>query len=114
MEVFNEIAKDYDDWYKTKLGSFVDKVETKAAFDLLNVKKKDKILDAGCGTGNFTKKIKENYKKVDIIGIDISNKMLKIARQKNSELEFKKMDLNDLNFEDNTFDKIISMATFEF
>lgn len=114
MAVFNEIANDYDDWYKTKLGEFVDKIETKAAFELLNVKSGDKILDAGCGTGNFTKKIKESNKNIDIIGIDISAKMLSIAKQKNPNIKFKKMDLNNLKFDDNTFDKIISMAAFEF
>ena len=29
-----EIAERYDQWYETKLGSFVDEVETKTALDL--------------------------------------------------------------------------------
>ncbi|MFH1610913.1 MAG: class I SAM-dependent methyltransferase [Patescibacteria group bacterium] len=44
-----------------------------------NIKKNDKILDLGCGTGRHVLKFCDMAK---ITGIDISEKMIKIAREK--------------------------------
>ncbi len=116
MAIFDKSASDYDDWYTDKKGSFVDKVETDLAFKLLEIKDKIKILDVGCGTGNFSVKLANMGCKVT--GIDISNEMLNVARKKSAEqnldIEFLNMDLYNLEFEDNTFDAVISMTAFEF
>ncbi len=37
MAVFDKKAIDYDRWYESKLGEFVDKVETELAFLFLNL-----------------------------------------------------------------------------
>ncbi|MCL2383718.1 MAG: class I SAM-dependent methyltransferase [Oscillospiraceae bacterium] len=113
--VFDNYSEGYDDWYQTALGAFVDKVETDAAFSLLNPSKGQKVLDIGCGTGNFSFKLAELG--CDVTGIDISDKMLEYAEEKmkaNLDICFKNMDVYNMDFEDNTFDSIISMATFEF
>lgn len=116
MTFFDKEANSYDEWYKTKFGNFVDKVETELAFKLFKPEKGMKILDIGCGTGNFSIKLaKEGCK---VIGIDISEEMLKKARRKaqmmNLDIEFYKMDLYDLKFQDKSFDAVFSMAAFEF
>jgi ubiquinone biosynthesis O-methyltransferase len=116
MAIFDNSASDYDAWYTDKKGSFVDMVETDLAFELLKVKKGMKILDMGCGTGNFSIKLAE--KGCHVTGADISDEMLKIARKKasklNHEIEFFNMDLKSLSFEDDTFDVVLSMSAFEF
>lgn len=116
MAFFDKEAGLYDSWYDTKLGSFIDKVETDLAFKLFNPKKGMKILDIGCGTGNFSMKLAEKGCKV--IGIDISDEMLSRAREKAEKLgldiEFYNMDVYNLDFEDQTFDAAFSMAAFEF
>ncbi|MHC1720335.1 MAG: class I SAM-dependent methyltransferase [Clostridiaceae bacterium] len=116
MAIFDEFASHYDDWYGEKKGSFIDKVETNIAFEMLEIKKGMKILDVGCGTGNFCIKLAEAGCKVT--GIDISEEMLAIARVKASEkklqINFINMDVADLKFKDNEFDAVISMATVEF
>jgi len=115
MVVFDKEAEDYDQWYNSKLGSFVDRVETELAFKLFKPHKEMKILDVGCGTGNFSVKLAEMGCKV--VGIDLSEKMLNIARAKIKEdldLEFHKMDACKLEFSDEEFDGVISMAAFEF
>lgn len=54
---------------------------------------KTPILDIGCGTGGFIKKIKRIYNSKEIIGTDFFKDALKIAKKKNSEIKFIKIDL---------------------
>lgn len=116
MAVFDRKADDYDRWYGSKLGKFVDKVETELAFSLFEPVPGMKILDMGCGTGNFSVKLAEKGCKV--FGIDISEEMLKKAREKaqkrNLDIEFYNMDVYNISFPDENFDGIFSMAAFEF
>lgn len=116
LEIFDAEAQDYDEWYESKRGSFIDEVETNCAFELFNIKKGMKVLDVGCGTGNFSIKLAKMG--CEVVGVDVSTEMLKIAREKarseNLKIEFLEMDACDLDFEDETFDGVFSMATLEF
>ena len=116
MAIFDKEASDYDDWYKSKMGNFVDEVETYLAFSLFQPKKGTKILDVGCGTGNFSMKLAEMG--CEVVGVDVSEEMLKLAEEKskdnNMDIEFHKMDVYGLDFEDEEFDVVFSMAAFEF
>lgn len=116
MALFDQEAANYDKWYETKLGAFIDQVETECAFNLFKVKPSQHILDVGCGTGNFS--IKLAKKGAVVVGVDTSRKMLaqarKKAKQKKLNIEFKEMDCLNLEFQDNTFDGVLSMATIEF
>lgn len=116
MAIFDNQAMHYDGWYKSKMGQFVDDVETQLAFRMFTPMKGMRILDVGCGTGNFSIKLAEMGCKVT--GIDISEEMLKIAREKvkakGLEVDFHQMDAYHLEFEENSFDGVFSMAAFEF
>ncbi len=116
MSIFDVEAKTYDRWYSTKMGAYVDEVETNCAFKLFPIKEGMQVLDVGCGTGNFSIKLAKMGCKV--VGIDMSEEMLKIAQEKvrgrNLNIEFYKMDVLDLKFQDEYFDGIFSMAVFEF
>lgn len=72
---------------------------------------KGKILDAGCGTGRNFQYYNE---KAMVIGIDISSKMLEVAKKRayesNAKIEVLKGDLRNLKFKDNSFDN--AMASF--
>ncbi|KUG04758.1 methyltransferase [hydrocarbon metagenome] len=111
----DEIAKNYDEWYSTEIGSFIDMVETQAALALFTPQAGTKILDAGCGTGNFSIKLSQSG--CIVTGIDISPDMLNIARSKTRDelsIEYLEMDLRKLDFPDEFFDGVFSMAAFEF
>lgn len=116
MAIFNGFASEYDNWYKEKKGSFIDNVETELAFKMLEINEGMKILDIGCGTGNFSIKLAKIG--CHVTGIDVSEKMLLMARVKtieqNLNIDFINMDAKDLKFGDNEFDVVISMAVIEF
>ena len=111
-----EVAEQYDAWYDTKLGSFVDETETACAFRLLQPSSEDSILDLGCGTGNFSLKLAREG--ADVTGIDISDAMLDVANEKSTcedlTIDFRNMDAHNLKFNDHSFDAVLSMATLEF
>jgi ubiquinone/menaquinone biosynthesis C-methylase UbiE len=116
MAVFDIIAKDYDEWYKGGIGKFADQAETCLAFNLFSPEKHHRVLDVGCGTGNFSLKL-AGYG-CEVTGIDLSEEMLAQARHKaegiKPEMLFKRMDVYNLEFPDNHFDGVFSMAAFEF
>jgi ubiquinone/menaquinone biosynthesis C-methylase UbiE len=72
------------------------------------IKEGDKILDLGCGNGRMLEFLKG--KNVDYIGVDNSEKLINIARDKHPSINFQVADALNLTFPDNSFDKIISIA----
>ncbi len=69
-----------------------------------------KILDLGCGTGLAGQALREQGYQT-IIGVDISQNSLDIARDKNLYTALYKADIQqELPFQDNEFDGIISTA----
>lgn len=62
------------------------------------------VLDAGCGPGHHAKLIAKSGH--EVIGVDLSREMLKIAGQSVQSARFKKMDIQHLTFAPNTFDAI--------
>lgn len=118
MADFDKKAPEYDAWYQTQKGALVDALETECAFELFQPKHGMHVLDAGCGTGNFSMKMAALGATVD--GIDLSEPMIAYAKKKAAaspyaeQLRFHVGDLYTLPFPDNTFDAVLSMAAFEF
>lgn len=78
----------------------------------LDIKKNSKVLDVGCGTGTFAIMIAKKAKKV--VGIDASKAMINTAKKKSKELgnvEFIEAIAEDLPFDDNSFDIVLSSMT---
>lgn len=71
------------------------------------------ILEVGVGTG---KNLPYYLKNAQITAIDFSNKMLARAREKAGRLDIKvalqQMDVQELNFTDNTFDTVVASFVF--
>ena len=71
-----------------------------------------RIFDAGCGTGLVGEILNKNSFQ-NLIGVDFSQEMLNIAKQKNVYQSLELVDLTKkLDFEDNLFDAIICAGTF--
>ena len=69
------------------------------------------ILDLGCGTGYWTKRLNDIIGQT--IGIDMSEDFINKAREKYPEIEFKKMDFHHLEFSDNSFDCVYADNVLE-
>jgi ubiquinone/menaquinone biosynthesis C-methylase UbiE len=81
---------------------------------LINVIQKLEIesaLDVACGTGRLTKELL-SLDIPAICGVDIAQEMLDVAKQycgaENSNLIFNREDAEELSFQDNSFDMVIS------
>jgi len=66
------------------------------------------VLDVGCGAGIPTGKYLVS-RGLKVTGIDISDTMLEMARKNVPEAEFINKDMNNLDFNKNSFDGIISV-----
>ena len=75
---------------------------------LSGVTSKHKVIDVCTGTGNLA--IEFAKYATEVVGIDISPEMLKIAQSKNSNVKFIHMDATQLEFQDKLFD-IASIST---
>jgi tRNA (uracil-5-)-methyltransferase TRM9 len=73
-----------------------------------DLKEGEKVLDLGCGNGRWYKVFKE--KKVDYFGIDNSEKLIEIAKEKFPDAKFFVGDALNLPFPDDFFDKVYSIA----
>lgn len=74
----------------------------------LEIKQGEKVLEVGCGFGRDAKSLHEQG--IDIKGTDISPKMIAKAKHLFPEIDFKVMDLRNLDFEDASFDYVIANA----
>ena len=76
--------------------------------------KKAKILDAGCGTGQLSMPLINSGHSV--VGVDVSEAMLDIARNKlipAYDARFEVGDVRSLKYPDNTFDAIVASKLFQ-
>jgi demethylmenaquinone methyltransferase/2-methoxy-6-polyprenyl-1,4-benzoquinol methylase len=109
--MFNQIACRYD-FLNRFLSGGIDVIWRKRAIKELKALQPQKILDVATGTADVAIMTHKILKPATIIGIDISEKMLEIGRQKvsklllNNKIELLQGDSEAINFRDNTFDAI--------
>lgn len=134
-----DLEKQFQIWYGQRLkNSNIKKLDAKQGYDLVsgfydriinaaiiteqpaflrlvgNVKGK-KLLDVGCGTGRYSILFAKKNAVVDCV--DISKKMLDIAKQKamknKLDIRFKQGNLLDLPYKNNKFDIVISSLVLD-
>jgi ubiquinone/menaquinone biosynthesis C-methylase UbiE len=88
------------------------------------VKEGDKVLDIGCGNGRLYQlfsslsssenkfKISDFRFQITFTGLDISRKLIQIAKEKNPECNFVVGDMRELPFEDESFDVVFNLVSF--
>lgn len=84
----------------------------------LNFHDNERVLCAGVGTGNEIIRILNKNKDLNIIGVDYSRNALRKATKKADEsgakIETSVMDLRNLRFENECFDKVICIHVLDF
>ncbi|HCG90605.1 MAG TPA: class I SAM-dependent methyltransferase [Dehalococcoidia bacterium] len=111
-----EIESKYDTWsgdYDSDLGGITYLLPMKTAEILAkHLNASAVILDAGAGTGLFGEEIhRAGFK--NLTAIDLSEKMLDMARAKNVYKDVRKMKLGErLDFSDSTFDAVSLVGVF--
>ena len=69
-----------------------------------------KVLDLGCGVGRVCKMFSE--KKIDYIGVDISQEQIKQAKEVCPAGKFQQGSMLNLSFAENEFDYVLMVASF--
>lgn len=119
--LFDHVAARYDSWYYTELGSVSDQVERHLAQSMFKVPG-PKILEIGCGTGQYTSwLVQEGY---EVTAVDISGEMMALAQKKIAVIEestakakpvhWWQADITEILEQLETYDGIFSMTAFEF
>ena len=105
-ETYNRIAEDWhhdhtaDDWWMGGTDAFITQLPSGAH-----------VLDVGCGSG-----VKSEYliaHGFKVTGIDISDKLLDIARREVPEGEFRVLSMTDLDSMSDTFDGVFAQASLK-
>lgn len=69
----------------------------------------DKVLDAGCGNGRLFELLKD--KKVEYVGLDLSEELIAIAQRQHPGIKFLVGNILDLPFQPASFDTVFCIAT---
>jgi ubiquinone/menaquinone biosynthesis C-methylase UbiE len=113
---FDDQAAAYDRWYGTPLGQLVDTVEKQAIFDLMPEVQGRRILEVGCGTGNFSLAL--SCRGAKVIGLDSSAPMLARAhakaRQQDPSILWVRGLASHLPFADERFDGVLCVLALDF
>lgn len=78
-------------------------------YELLAATRQGKYMDIGCGTGNYT--IALATRGIDICGLDPSDQMLGIAREREPNISWIKAKAEELPFREETFDGLSGVLT---
>ena len=100
LGTYDDIAPVYD-----SLHMFEQLQKLKIIGSAIRIKPTDKLLDVGCGTG-----ISAQVFNCSITGIDSSENMIRIAREKHPEQEWIVSQAENLPFDNKEFDKVICVT----
>ena len=107
--MFNVISSEYD--FMNNIISFgMHNYIKSECIKSLDIKPHDIVLDLCCGTGDLAGLVKKYQPNTDVCGIDISENMIKIAKNKYKNIQFFQGDITNLPYKDNYFD----IVTFGF
>ncbi|MDD3045209.1 MAG: class I SAM-dependent methyltransferase [Candidatus Delongbacteria bacterium] len=85
--------------------------------ELLNLDKNSHVLDLACGVGKITEYISDTTN-AKVTGVDFAVQAIQLAQVRNKDkidrINFVVGDMNNLQFEENSFDAIIAIDTVDF
>ena len=110
------IARMYDRGVQASFRSLVAEVNRDLFPELAGVRR---LLDVGCGPGQFTLEIAELLSEAEVCGVDLAPTMIELARQHanaspaRARLRFEIADVAALPFPDGYFDAVVSTGSIK-
>lgn len=101
-------AARYDAWFATPLGRAMDTAEARAVLDMAAPRPGERALDAGCGTGIYSRRLVERG--ATVTGLDMDPEMLAAARLKAPSATFVEGDVTALPFATDSFDLSLAVT----
>ena len=89
-----------------------DFIEKPAMYNMIGNIEGKNILCIGCGSGEECEYLKN--KGANVTGIDISPGMISVAKSEFPEIDFKVMDIENLNFENHLFDCVFASLVMHY
>ena len=103
----------YDTWYDSPRGRWIGETEYRLIEHQLALQPGTRVLDVGCGTGWFTRRLARRYE-LSVVGLDVNGEWLDYAKSHDSRSCYVQGDALALPFPDNSFDLVISVAALCF
>jgi len=100
---FDEFALEYAERFMN-IDPYITHLEN---FSELTKKQNPKILELACGPGNVTRYLNKKFRDAVIIAIDLAPKMIDIAKQHVTGVDFRIMDVRDVLTLNSQFDSIM-------
>lgn len=104
--------RDYEAWYETPRGAWMGSVEAEKLIRLGGIGVDTRVLDAGCGTGWFSRRFATTGARVT--GIDRDPAMLAYARGLDGEVEYLEGDMRALPLPDKSVDVVAAVTSLCF
>lgn len=104
---------DYDAWYDSPRGGWIGDAEYRLMANELDLASEGRVLDVGCGTGWFTRRLVA-LPNLQTTGIDLDPESLAFARSRDVRSTYLQADALALPFADNSFDQVLSVAALCF
>lgn len=105
--------EEYDAWYRTPRGSWIGETEYRLLREALVLPPGASVLDVGCGTGYFTRRLASDG--FDVSGVDASTEMIGYARSHGTGRErYVIDDARRLPFPDRRFDSCVAITSLCF
>lgn len=101
----------FSEYYKNYRDKKDDLFESEIHFIYKFIENANNVLDVGCATGGMYKILSNLKKDIKYEGIDISKNLIKIASEEYPNINFQLGDGSSLEYEDNSYDGIISFGT---
>lgn len=109
---YNQMAATYDRRWHRYISRTLSFLQNWA-----NISATEIVLDIGCGTGELERLLLETHSNQQIVGVDLSEQMLAIARQKcqsYAHVAFHLASATALPFDDHSYDRVVSASSFHY
>jgi len=111
------LRTEFNDWARAGRGESMERGHRpvgEQAIELMGIKSDSRVLDVGCGSGWATRLLAQTAKNGKVVGIDISDEMIRVARESSSGLSnvvFEVASAERLPYPDHQFTHAFSMES---